>query len=186
MKIIVNKCRYTGKLFDDNTKYAKHLAKMRIIQKEKRLHAKIKNEFNDWLAKEKESIVSSDMISPWILKNQKYLMNASNAFINFDSDKFYDTDTFLKLDFNIGYRNSIPNRGWCPDRRPGWTGHVKGSLKRLSKHDWNYPSADILDLLNIRTGSGGGGNKNWCYEVTLFLDDWPNLAQELTFSIIKG
>jgi hypothetical protein len=50
----------------------------------------------------------------------------------------------------------------------------------------SYPYSNILALLKIRTGSGGGGNDDWSSDVKIFLADWPILAESLTFNKLAG
>jgi hypothetical protein len=196
MKVQVRKCRFTGKIFEekDLKKYAIHLKKLRVELAEKRRVERTKKTFKAWLNKEKKNIHRPDDIPAWFLKNQKTIMDGANAgFGNspFDSDKFFSSDEFTKFVFtSIRYNKNASNSHVHPDNgvgnwygkdpsKPsgykGWTGHVEGTLKRSKANSSSYPYGAALNAVGIKTGSGGGGNENWGYGITLFLDDWPGL-----------
>jgi len=204
MKIQVYKCRFTGAIFDfkDRNKYIKHLKDVRADMKAKRRDENIRLKFDKWLAKEKENIVHVDMIVPWILENQKYLMNAVNAIYRPTKyDKFYSAiDEITQLTTTFVYNKEISNSHSCPHNGvtnwggriknaprgyPGWSGYVNGVLKRDEKHMSSYPISSLFKLIRIHTGSGGGGNKNWGFHAEVFLADWPGLEQELTINKLK-
>jgi len=42
----------------------------------------------------------------------------------------------------------------------------------------SYPYDSIGKFVGLKTGSGGGGNEDWGYDVSIFLDDWPGLNQQ--------
>jgi hypothetical protein len=196
MKVVVNKCRFTGQLFEDDAKYKKHLAKIRREMKRERQYEKVRTDFFDWLAAEKQKIVSLDMIAPWFLENQRYLMDASNAGVRpkhsnwFEPDKFYDDDVYTKFTLDGNFEQSLSNTHSCPDdgvtnwggmdkNAPrgyiGWRCRTGGTLQRNAKHMAEYPYKMSLDLVGIKTGTGGGGNENWSYDASIFLADWPGL-----------
>jgi hypothetical protein len=123
-------------------------------------------------------------------------MEAHNAGLHHPTrssrDKFYDTDTFERVAFTrsptfddvLSNSHQCPNGGvtnweqkpeFGPLGYPGWKTHIQGTLVRNKKHDSQYPYGDALNLVGIRTGSGGGGNASWSYECYIFLDDWPGL-----------
>jgi hypothetical protein len=200
VKILVNKCPDTGKLFELDAEYKTHRAK---VLRKKRADAKakkVKDTFFDWLAAEKLLITHPNQIPEWLLKNQWHLMEAINAgcrsktYGSFNIDKFYDTDVFSSITFDREpvFKDETSNTHRCPDGGvtnfscdsnrprgyPGWSGHISGKLQRESKHDGSYPYGEFLNLVGIKTGSGGGGNKSWGYDFKLFLADWPGLQTE--------
>lgn len=209
MKITVNKCPYTGELFESDKKYASHMSAMRRQRAADRAEKKKHDDFENWLAIEKEKIIHVEMIAPWILENQRDLMDFRNAgitpifgFSNFDRRQFYRTDEFIKLELiSLRYSHSVSNSHSCPYNGttnwggrnkdaprgyPGWTGRVNGNCKRASNHSHKYPFSDILNIVGVHTGTGGGGNDDWGYHVDIFLADWPGLSQQLMFEKLKG
>lgn len=198
MKVVVNKCRYTGKLFEDDKKYAAHLQKMRREQKAIREANIIRQEFYAWLANERETLYNPNELPAWILKNQQYLMKSCNAlgFGGSFGDKFHSADKFTNIEFEnirfspkVSNSHSYPKNGvqnWgskpgIPTGYPGWSGYIKGTLVRDKKHMSSCPYTGILHLININTGSGGGVHANWGYDFKIFLDDWPKFGEEETF-----
>jgi len=200
MKVQVRKCRFTGKIFEekDLKKYALHLKKLRIEMKEKREEDRVKKDWIKWLKAERKRIKTIDEIVPWFLANQKRIMYAANAMGHrFSSDKFYpETDSFTKMVLGVRYNPLASNSHRCPDngitnwcgKNPnpsdptsykGWTGNIAGTLTRAKKNNYSYPYGEALKIVGLKTGSGGGGNENWNYGVTIFLDDWPGLKHEI-------
>ena len=201
MKITVNKCRFTGKLFENDKEYRNHLAKIRRQQKAERESKRIRAEWDGWFSKEKESITHPDMIAPWFLKNQKFIMKAYVAncgpFISSHDKVYPETDNFDedKFSFDLNPFDRVSNTHNCPkngvtnwdqeDNKPtyymGWRGKVKGKFTRNKKHMFSYPASKILNFVDLHTGCGGGGNEGWNFEIYIFLDDWPQLGQSLIF-----
>jgi hypothetical protein len=196
VKIAVQKCRFTGKIFEmkDRAKYMAHLKELRAKMKTDRHLAKVNTDFASWLAEEKKKIIDVDMIIPWFLENQRYIMDANNAGIHgsrhSSHDKFYKDDKFENMTLKVDYRQSCSNSHTCPDNGvtnwcskdnnlptgyKGWHGHIGGSLKRLPRHNSSYPFSNALNIVGLKTGSGGGGNEHWSYDLNIFLDDWPGL-----------
>lgn len=201
MRIEVYQCRFTGAIFQkkDVKKYIAHLAALRKSKARDRAYMRIRSTWESWLAEEKKKITHVDMIVPWFIANQKTIMDAVSAGIqpmygyNHDG-KFYDTDSFESISLTATYERNVSNSHACPDNGvtnwcakdsnkptgyPGWYGRIEGKLKRLKKHNGNYPYSSALALVGLKTGTGGGGNENWRYEVRLFLADWPGLKEQV-------
>ena len=201
MKVTVNKCRFTGQLFENDKEYANHLQRIRRQHKAAREAGAIKNDFASWLAAEKDKLRSPSELCSWLLENQVFLMKSCNALgvHSWSSDKFYpETDKFTKIEFervpdfqpNLSNSHSCPKGGvhnWCgktpgaPTGYPGWGGYVRGTLTRAKKHMSSYPYSAIFNLVDIHTGTGGGGNEHWGYDVKIFAADWPTLGEEETY-----
>jgi len=169
--------------------------------KEKRRLEKIKNTFKDWLHEEKLKIYHPSDIPAWFLDNQQTIMDAWNAgcrpidtFGCSGEDKFYNTDKFENVKFtgNSVFQDLLSNTHSCPDNGttnfmrdpdkprgyPGWSAYIKGALIRNKKHNGSYPYSGALKLVGLKTGTGGGGNADWGYSVSIFLADWPGLEAE--------
>jgi len=202
MRVEVYKCRFTGLIFEkhERRKYINHLKELRKEMRDEREYRQISKNFWKWLHEEKLKITHVDQIVPWFLENQKTIMKAFKAGIHAKdyhsfSEKFYpDTDEFTKLTLKVGRFNKLisnshrcPDNGttnWCvndptlPKGYPGWNGRIDGVLKRLPKHNNDYPYSALVNLVGLKTGSGGGGNESWGYDVKIFLADWPGLEQQ--------
>ena len=200
MKVTVNKCPDTGKLFEDDKKYKLHRAKVLREKKSVAREKAIKNNFFDWLADEKKSIITVDMIVPWFMKNQRTIMDAANAGLRWPSSpwstyssKFRDDDVYENVSItSVRYSKTVSNTHNCPvggvtnfmcrDDLPqgyeGWWCRISGTLVRTGKM-YEYPYSSGLHLVGINTGSGGGGNEDWSYDAKIFLADWPGLQHEI-------
>lgn len=200
MKVTVNKCPDTGKLFEDDKEYKTHRDKMRREKLAAAKDKKVKDTFFHWLAEEKKLITSVDMIPAWFLKNQRIIMDAFNVGCRGTGHngfwvKFKDTDEFTKFKITgVYYSRSVSNSHSCPrngvtnwggqrvgapNGYPGWSVRVAGSLFRLPKDGSEYPYGDALNLIGIHTGTGGGGNESWGYDAKIFLDDWSGLKAQV-------
>jgi hypothetical protein len=200
MRVEVYKCRFTGKIFEksDRKQYIKHLTALRIGLRQERFHVSIRDTFSDWLKAEKKKLTHVDMIAPWIMANQRFLMDAHNATLRFKSsdsgDTFHKSDEILAVMFTgLKFKPVASNSHSCPVRGvmnfsrapgtvlgyPGFVGDVLGKTKRLSRHAYAYPMGPLLQMLKIHTGSGGGGNENWGWGVTLFVAEWPGLKTQI-------
>lgn len=201
MKVQVLKCRFTGKLFEEKnrTKYIEHLKKIRAELKLQREYERSRLGFTDWLAGEKCKITQLDQIAPWFLENQRTIMTATNALVfcnNMDRYKAYvPEDCFISAVLGDPvYNQLLSNSHNCPaggvtnwgshkpdapTGYPGWASYIKINLQRPGNRNNSYPVSETLNLIGIRTGSGGGGNSNTGYGVSIFLDDWPGLQEEI-------
>lgn len=142
------------------------------------------------------------MICPWFIKNQRTIMAYTNAiaFQNVTKSnrnvRFTDSDNFHYLTFkNVKYNSLVSNSHVCPESgvtnwcarsedRPigykGWAGYLHGSLLSDKDRNYCYPYSEALNLVGIKTGSGGGGNASFGYNFSVFLDDWPGLAEQVS------
>jgi hypothetical protein len=200
MKIEVWKSEHTGKIFELEADYKKHMRRENASIKRENVRSDKLAEIDKWLMNEKDTIVSIDMIAPWFLKNQHALMKAY-MFVHPNAwDKLYDTDEYTSLNIEAQYSRNVSNSHRCPKNGvtnwgnrdkakpsgyPGFSGRVTGVLKRQKKTS-EYPTSDFLTWIGINTGAGGGGNENWAFGVEIFLDDWPGLSQSRVIDIIKG
>lgn len=200
MKVQAWKCPYTGKLFELEDR-AKYIASRRKGRKEFLRQQEADNlraTWKAWLHEEKLKITRPEQIPAWFLKNQKKIMDASNA-INgghrWFNDTFVPEDEFTELKFSepkfserVSNTHCCPEGGvqnfMCDDTKPrgyvGWTSYVNGTLVRPAKHNSSYPYSGALKLVGIHTGTGGGENINFGYDIKIFLDDWPGLKGAVT------
>lgn len=204
MRIQVRKCPFTGQIFEekDIQKYIDHLHSLRKEFKEERRLNRIRSEFDNWLLKEKQQIIDTNLIVPWILSNQRYLMDAFNKIgIKTFDNKFFKNDVIERLSItyifgsNVSNSHSCPKNGvenWCardkslPTGYPGYRLSISGSLLRDGKHNSSYPMYDFFKMIGLYAGTGGGGNKDFHWDGQLFLADWPGLGQDEVIKRLKG
>lgn len=207
MIVSAYKCPFTGVLFDlaAEEEYNAHVKKHKAIFREQKRYEKIKAEYADWFASEKEKIATIEEIAPWFLENQRTIMDGMNAIHNLskqDRERFQTDDIFTKLEIkfrefdplvsntHVCPRNGGVTNWWCkndkPRGYPGWEGQVSGTLVRPLRYNSSYPSSSILNFVDIHTGSGGGGNKDWSYGVSVFLDDWSGIQETIIVEKLKG
>jgi len=208
MRVQVRKCPFTGVIFEESNiqEYIEHLFNLRENMKKERKFQRIRSSFKAWLWEEKQKITDINMVVPWFLKNQSSIMDAHNA-INCPrgksplDDPFYKTDKFINITLRAYYSDRVSNSHRCPDNGvtnwcardpnlptgyPGFQGRIEGALVRSKKNNNSYPYTDALNLVGIKTGTGGGGNGSWGYDVSLFLADWPGLSQTALANKIAG
>jgi len=197
----MRKCPFTGKLFDESkiAEYIWHLKSTRDEMRAKRNLNRVKAGFSKWLRAEKLKLIHPDMVPEWFMANQRHIMDAINAGCRGKNDthdgKFFADDIFQKVRWEKApvFNSSASNTHVCPDNGktnwgckdgeikgyPGWRGYINGTLKRNKKHNSSYPYSSALNLVGIKTGSGGGGNESWGYDFTMFLADWPGFEVEI-------
>lgn len=194
--VYVWKCPKTGKLFEDKSKYIKHLRTLGIQNRIQRQKDVYRNKWND-LLKELHACSTDYEIVNWIEDHSKdLLMNALNhntiqtrvpSFIN--DFKIKITGFKLKYNSAISCSRSAPRgqkTNWDknpdngPINFPGWTAHLEfGFSHRIPTF-----FSDIFQGTGIHTGTGstwhdfeydGVKYKGLHSYVTLWDDDWPGL-----------
>lgn len=77
---------------------------------------------------------------------------------------------------NWGGDKKLPNGSPAPRGYPGFGGTISFKLT----HDTPSFCSDLFKKSRIYTGTGGGGGSNvFTYGVSMFLDDWPGLAESI-------
>lgn len=210
-QILVYKCPRTGKLFEEQTAYRNHLAKLARARRKVKQENYIKNTFFDWLDDQRTNkVMSINDIPQWLLDNQRTIMDAVNAipgrWTGF-GDKFYDDDLFTAIRFERPYwstlvsnSHSCPKGGvqnWGskgtfadgtpkPTGYPGWSLRVAGSLQRHKKNMSSYPASSLFNIVGIHTGTGGGGNESFGWDSKIFAEEWPGAAAGVVFQKLAG
>lgn len=190
------KCPKTGKLFEDKTKYIKHLRDLGYRNRVKRNKDVYRKNWKK-LVKDLNSLSTSDAIAEWIENHSKELLiNALNHYsIQWRVPKFVNnfhikvTSLDLRRKLNIACTHSAPRgckTNWGgdhtdrPSHYPGWTGHLEFGFS----HEIQPFFSDVFRGTGINTGSGGSW-KNFERDgikyrglhsyVTLWEADWPGL-----------
>lgn len=206
-QIIAWQSSYTNEVFTEKSKYEAHNRRRAAARRARNKELLEKKTFADWLAEEKENICTVDEIAPWILLNQRKLMDTANKYGYFSfNDKFFDDDNFTAIEiYQANYSNSVSNTHSCPHNGvtnwggrnkmpdgsaaprgyPGWSANIKGALARSKSRMGAYPYDGIMKLIKLHTGTGGGGNNDWRYDCKIFLADWPGLSTQLIVNKLK-
>ena len=182
------KCPHTGTLFDHDQKgkYQKHLKVLSRQRCEERQRKKKTDEWGEFLADAQETIKTPDELSQWILDNQKVIIARHNFGYATSTYKTYKIES---LHFSIRWQKKCSNTHCCPkdgvqnwgckDGKPlgypGFYGSVVGEVSGRTQRA-GYFDSKILAMLNIHTGSGGGGEK-FRYSLTIWEDDWPGMRE---------
>jgi hypothetical protein len=188
MKVTVDKCPWTGKLFEDPAAYRKHLRSVRTEQKFKREKARLAAKFDEFVAPLYQ-LGTTDEIAAWLTEH--YVKIALHFGPHFPTRKPYipteeDRVVFvidpLLFDHKCSTTHAAPlgqkHTGWSKDNphvaEAGWRGKIhlfpKGKLKAN-----RLVETDHLRCIGINTGSGGGRDDHLRYELTLFIKDFPRL-----------
>lgn len=189
MKVTVDKCPWTGQLFEDPKLYASHLRKLRREQQYKRDQARIAEKFEEFLAPLYQ-LNTTDEIAAWLTENYMAISGHfgpkwSNRRRYIPTADDYVVFEIRPLAFNptCATTHSAPRgqkrTGWskdCPHvSEPGWQGRI--DIYRKGKVDAkDLFNTDHLRAIGINAGSGGGGSEHLSYELTLFNKDFPKLA----------
>lgn len=184
-KILVWKCTYDGKLFEDEAKYKAHLRKLARQRAFDRKLMKAKQEKTEFIVNMGDTIKSFDELSKFIVENSMFF------FLNgFERNTWrideknvrphsFEYVTFERMAWNDSVSNShsCPRSGvqnWggmkfmedgtpAPRGYPGWHGRLNigvrtGEIVRKNK-TWYEDGfgGDYFDNTGIHTGTGGGG-----------------------------
>ena len=204
-QIIAWKCDKTGKIFEDKSKYQKHIRKLAAKARiQKKIDAE--NAANDAWWSEFRSVERSveDLMLAIVEHQDKFWVEAKNT----DPWRWEDVGkkvrkgirmpmpkvTYINLD--VKEKNKVSNTHYCPkngvtnwyckkdlpDGYPGFYGQVSWYIEWPQEFSGWYPGGDLFEGRNacIYTGSGGGGSmrdgrQSFSHEVHIFFDDWPGL-----------
>ena len=182
-KVIVHKCPHCGKLFEDSTKYRKHLRAEQVARRsERKVEIYRRSQLEKWAAIHniEMSIVQFEQ---FIIDNQEIFWNdaaSSNPYEWKDVGKRTRKGVTMPVPKLLGFTNfdlrwsdcvsnthSCPKNGvqnWGRDPNlpmgyPGWHGRVEWKCEWPDEFDGIYLAGDIFDGENccIHTGTGGGG-----------------------------
>lgn len=193
-KVVVRKCRSTGKLFEDNTKFAKHLRKVRV-----ELHANIKlrqaiRVMDDvWASIRQLDNIPDIMQAFWdnyhILGWRGYHTNRFHVklpsklpgLIRLGYQLNYSPNVSISHSAPIGVRTNFSGVK-CFRKFPGFVGRFD------AEYSEDYGEAGLSRICGefggpaatgFNTGTGGGGYRRVGYELRLYLDDFPNLKKRI-------
>lgn len=194
-QILVWKSDFDGKLFEDKSKYQKHL---RALAADRRQKKKLEDQ-----AKSRElflvkmgQVASIDELNQFIKDNWYWFFLNAVSRNSWRSEKSHGLHEYVDVAVSqvrwneyMSNSHSRPRKGVenfmrqkdKPQAYPGWRGRINIKVKPpMSKHKKNpymkdgFGSDYFADTL-INTGSGGGGEnfKSYSYDVSLWALDFP-------------
>jgi hypothetical protein len=206
-QVLVWKSDSDGKLFEDKTKYAKHLRKLAAARADERKVAKVEASREQFLIDMGNTVTSIEHLEQFIKDNWKWF--AANGAASASWRKPANTEhKLVGIEITAQWRNSVSNSHRCPrggvtnwspsmnrgnglnlpEGYPGWAGVIKFSVDAGSS-DHKVPrkycgfGSDYFDRTIVNTGSGGSGNGyTYSYSLELFAADFPAMmnARERT------
>ena len=204
-QLLVWKSDTDGKLFEDKTKYQKHLRKLagQRLQVRKIAATKVDRElFIDKIGQ----VGSITELEQFIKDNWKWFFaNGVERNVWRSQGKAHGMHEHVEVSFGqVRWSNSVSNSHRCPrngvtcwssadakDGRPrgypGWTAQIKIQVRtpqsRYKKEIYAEDGfgSDYFSSTPINTGSGGGGGKkdgvvSYSYSVELFAADFPMMT----------
>ena len=198
MKVTVDKCPWTGKLFEDRKKYAKNLKEVRNELKLNREKVRIQANLDNMVA-ELYQLGTTNEIADWLTKNFMKIAKikgprwaSRKPYILTDDDYvvFEIPPMTFKADCSTTHCAPLGQKhtGWDREKNPhvpekGWRGEIilypKGNVYNREYLDTNW-----LKEIGINSGGGGGGPDRLRYELTLFNKDFVKLADLSAKSMI--
>lgn len=206
-QVLVWKSDQDGKLFEDKTKYTKHLRMLARIRAQSRKIAKMEDEREAFIKHIGATVTSIKDLEDFIAENWEWFFANGMKHALWSSDKKpTNKHKLVSISFDMRWSESVSNSHCCPrdgvqnwDRRvnrekglnlpegyPGWTGQIRFTIDAgMSAHKKNpYPhsgyGSDYFKNTIINTGGGGGGGTKFSYDMSLFASDFPamTLARE--------
>jgi len=176
--VSVWKCPQTGKLFENKSKYFKHLRKLALDRRIKRTKSVFQKEFATKVL-ELRMCSSEQEIINWIENNSKILalndLYCNRKHLrNVDPDKLNAFRIKIK---SIGLAYS-PHMGYRVNN-PGWIGHLEYGV---SGRVYDIGFSDMWQGTGIQTASGSSWHdfehdgikyQGMHFNVRLAADDWP-------------
>ena len=194
MKIEAFKCVDTGKLFEFEAEYRAHRTRYLRAQAKTRAKEQARAAAIAEVAALKAEVTEVAQLPGWLLRNYAKLMKASKTIRALPAGKFAEHPPEIlnmQLIFSdlVSNSHSAPKSGvtnWYRDKAlplgyPGYRGQVTWRDNKY-RSDQHLARSEMLDLIGVHTGTGGGGT----YECRIYIDDWPNLRQELLFETLTG
>lgn len=186
MKITVHKCPWSGKLFEDPSKYRTHLKGLRDEQRDKREKARLAATFKEFVAPIYD-MLTTDLIAEWLTENYPKIFLHYGPGVRstrMKNPRFGPDD---KVIFSIkpgtfkercSTTHNAPlgkkTTGWRDEHipEPGWTSRIDITFEG---NGYKFFETEYLKYIGINTGCGGGSEKSLGYDLTLFIEDFRGL-----------
>jgi hypothetical protein len=181
-KVIVRKCPFTGKIFEDEVKYRKHLNQVRATNRTRWVLDRADCNDDAWWALVRGQERSLEDFAAWIIQEQdRFWKDAAKA----DPREFEQVGkpvgrktrvlpmpVLAKFtEFNFRWSDSVANTHSAPRGRvenwhrrpglpmgyPGWHGRVEWAIKWPDEFDGWYPGSRLFNgtRCGVHTGTGG-------------------------------
>lgn len=189
------KCPRSNKLFLTKKKYLAYLKKTARKELDERIYRKKINGIKSQFAEMRETCSTATEIEEWIKAHADlfWYWAYEREVGRFGCDYIKKPKTppvFSSISIRGTFQERCSNTHSCPlngvtnwecedDKPSGYPGFY-GRITFCIEPDSPGFGGDIFKGTGINTGSGGGRNKSLSYDVTLFLDDWPALANRVT------
>jgi hypothetical protein len=189
-----------GKLFEDKTKYTKHLRKLAAIRGNERKMAKAAAAREQFLIDMGNTVTSIEHLEQFIADNWKWFV-ANGAAQNTWRKEGKFNHKLVSIDINVQWSDSVSNTHRCPrggvtnwsqsanrakglnlpEGYPGWRGDIQfhvdaGCSDHKTPRPYSGFGSDYFDQTIVQTGSGGSGNgQKYSYGLDLFAADFPGM-----------
>lgn len=189
MKLIVNKCPHTGRLFEDDAAYNRHMRKLQKLKRHDAERVAFMKHFDDFMAPLYQ-LPDFDQIAEWLSENWFFYARHFGyrstmwgyehiyAFPNPEVDKVEISIFGMKFEEKVNVFNQTP-KGRLPYRDVdrgmnefGWRGRIE---IRHEGESYKFFKSDQLRNIGIHTGCGSGSPKKSSYELSLFASDFPKM-----------
>lgn len=193
MKVVVNKCPHTGRFYEDDREYARHMRKMQKMKRHDAERVAFMKHFDEFVVP-MYLLRSFEEISEWLTENYWTIARHFGYRCNrwgYDHiyrvpdprvDKVRINLMWMKWDEKIPTYHQTPRGQHCYERGRyydyGWKGDVKIEFEGQA---YEFFCTDHLKMLNVNTSSGGGGPKNSSYGCYLFGKDFPKMMAQRVY-----
>jgi uncharacterized C2H2 Zn-finger protein len=192
--ITAYQCPRTKKVFTDKSDYMIHLRALAAYNIQNRKEATAKRHLHT-LFIEMRQVKSLDELEKWIIDHSFiFFVNGKihGTWFGKYPDGRYKFGKITSVNISIReYKETCSNSHQAPIGKvqnwerevdkpigyPGWYGRIKIWLEDYK--DFNF---DLFKKTGINTGTGGGGE----YDVFLFKEDWPGLADTAMRAKLAG
>ena len=199
-QVLVWKSDADGKLFEDKTKYQKHLRKLAAARREQKKVAQVNIDREAFIIRMGQEVNGVESLEKFIKDNWSWFFHNGVSRNRMWNDKkaykFHEYhDVFINL---YGWNDNVSNSHCCPrggvqnwsardaDKPtgyPGWIGRitikVKPAMYKYKGQTYMEDGfgGDYFADTPIKTGTGGGGGgdgcKEYAYDLKLFASDFP-------------
>lgn len=202
-QVLVWKSDADCKLFEDKTKYQKHLRVLATQRAHQRKIQKMEADRAAFIERMGNTVTSIKHLEEFIAENWEWFFTNGMKHTLWASDKKPTIKHKLnKIQIDVRWSESVSNTHSCPrdgvqnwsqranrekglnlpEGYPGWTGSINFVIDAgMSSHKKNpYPlsgyGSDYFKDTGINTGGGGGSGRSYSYELRLYAADFPAMA----------
>lgn len=200
-KVTIWKSDLDGKLFEDKTNYVKHLRKLAGARMIEKSQAKMNAEREEMITKMGQ-VASVQELEQFIKDNWSWFYNnglkgnlwrVENKELNTDHELVDIKITDVKWNKHVSNSHSCPRKRGVtnfgdhdgrPTGYPGWYARIRFTVKtseytyKRKKHFYQGFGSDYFNGTIINTGSGGGGDCQYQYGITLWAADFPVMYEK--------